>query len=102
MKPYQRDFIAFAIQTGVLRFGPFKLKSGRTSPYFFNAGLFCTGAALAQLAACYAAAVHDNLDRLRPDVLFGPAYKGCVRVCVCVCACVRPAWLTQRAAASRW
>ena len=76
MKDYQRDVIAFAISAGVLKFGAFKLKSGRVSPYFFNAGLFCTGAALAQLGKCYAAAVHDNKATLAPDVLFGPAYKG--------------------------
>ena len=74
MQPYQRDFIRFAIDRGVLRFGEFTLKSGRTSPYFFNAGLFNTGSALAQLGRCYAAAIVDS--NIPFDVLFGPAYKG--------------------------
>ncbi|MBF8742286.1 orotate phosphoribosyltransferase [Pseudomonas guariconensis] len=74
MQPYQRDFIRFAIDRGVLRFGEFTLKSGRTSPYFFNAGLFNTGSALAQLGRCYAAAIVDS--KIPFDVLFGPAYKG--------------------------
>ncbi|WP_194788737.1 orotate phosphoribosyltransferase [Pseudomonas sp. UFMG81] len=74
MQPYQRDFIRFAIDRGVLRFGEFTLKSGRTSPYFFNAGLFNTASALAQLGRCYAAAIVDS--KIPFDVLFGPAYKG--------------------------
>ncbi|VXC99486.1 orotate phosphoribosyltransferase [Pseudomonas sp. 9Ag] len=74
MQAYQRDFIRFAIERGVLRFGEFTLKSGRTSPYFFNAGLFDTGAALAQLGRFYAAAVADS--GIDFDVIFGPAYKG--------------------------
>lgn len=74
MQAYQRDFIRFAIDQGVLRFGEFTLKSGRTSPYFFNAGLFNTGSALAQLGRFYAAAVVES--GIRFDVLFGPAYKG--------------------------
>ncbi|MFF7706546.1 orotate phosphoribosyltransferase [Pseudomonas sp. NPDC007930] len=74
MHAYQRDFIRFAIERGVLRFGEFTLKSGRTSPYFFNAGLFNTGTALAQLGKYYAAAVVES--GLAFDVLFGPAYKG--------------------------
>jgi len=74
MRDYQREFIEFAIARGVLRFGSFTLKSGRQSPYFFNAGLFNTGAALAQLGRFYAAAIQDA--RLDYDVLFGPAYKG--------------------------
>ena len=74
MQAYQRDFIRFAIERGVLRFGEFTLKSGRTSPYFFNAGLFNSGAALAQLGRFYAEAVVDS--GLAFDVLFGPAYKG--------------------------
>lgn len=74
MQAYQRNFIRFAIERGVLRFGEFTLKSGRISPYFFNAGLFHSGAALAQLGRCYAdALVQANLPF---DVLFGPAYKG--------------------------
>ncbi|MCY1401842.1 Orotate phosphoribosyltransferase [compost metagenome] len=74
MQPYQRDFIRFAIDRGVLRFGEFTLKSGRTSPYFFNAGLFNTGSALAQLGRFYAAAIVES--GISFDVLFGPAYKG--------------------------
>ena len=74
MQAYQREFIRFAIERGVLRFGEFTLKSGRTSPYFFNAGLFNSGLALAQLGRFYAEAVQaSGLDF---DVLFGPAYKG--------------------------
>ncbi|QXH61934.1 orotate phosphoribosyltransferase [Pseudomonas azerbaijanorientalis] len=74
MQAYQRDFIRFAIDRGVLRFGEFTLKSGRTSPYFFNAGLFNSGAALAQLGRFYAAAIAES--GIAFDVLFGPAYKG--------------------------
>ncbi|WP_417779375.1 orotate phosphoribosyltransferase [Stutzerimonas xanthomarina] len=74
MQAYQREFIRFAIERGVLRFGEFTLKSGRTSPYFFNAGLFNSGAALAQLGRFYAAAVAES--GIDFDVIFGPAYKG--------------------------
>ncbi|MBP8172057.1 MAG: orotate phosphoribosyltransferase [Pseudomonas sp.] len=74
MQAYQREFIRFAIERGVLRFGEFTLKSGRTSPYFFNAGLFDSGLALAQLGRFYAAAVVES--GIAFDVLFGPAYKG--------------------------
>jgi orotate phosphoribosyltransferase len=74
MQAYQRDFIRFAIERGVLRFGQFTLKSGRISPYFFNAGLFDSGQALAQLGRFYAAAIVDS--GIDFDVLFGPAYKG--------------------------
>ncbi|QCY09650.1 MULTISPECIES: orotate phosphoribosyltransferase [Pseudomonas] len=74
MQAYQRDFIRFAIDRGVLRFGEFTLKSGRTSPYFFNAGLFNSGKALAQLGRFYAAAIVES--GIPFDVLFGPAYKG--------------------------
>ncbi|GGY57057.1 orotate phosphoribosyltransferase [Bacterioplanes sanyensis] len=74
MQSYQQEFIEFAIQQGVLRFGEFTLKSGRVSPYFFNAGLFNSGAALAKLGRFYAAALEDaGIDY---DVVFGPAYKG--------------------------
>ncbi len=74
MQAYQCEFIRFAIERGVLRFGEFTLKSGRTSPYFFNAGLFNSGGALAQLGRFYASAVmQSGLDF---DVIFGPAYKG--------------------------
>ncbi|WP_338509349.1 orotate phosphoribosyltransferase [Pseudomonas trivialis] len=74
MQAYQRDFIRFAIDRGVLRFGEFTLKSGRTSPYFFNAGLFNSGSALAQLGRFYAAAIVES--GISFDVLFGPVYKG--------------------------
>ena len=74
MKDYQREFIQFAIDRGVLKFGQFTLKSGRTSPYFFNAGLFNKGADLARLGRFYAAALVDS--GVDFDVLFGPAYKG--------------------------
>lgn len=68
------QFIEFVMQTGVLKLGEFTLKSGRVSPYFFNAGLFNTGAQLATLAAGYASAIAQS--NLTFDVLFGPAYKG--------------------------
>lgn len=74
MKPYQREFIEFAIEQNVLRFGEFTLKSGRVSPYFFNAGLFSSGQALAKLGRFYAAALVEA--GVSFDVLFGPAYKG--------------------------
>jgi len=74
IKDYQHQFIEFAIETGVLRFGDFTLKSGRSSPYFFNAGLFNTGRRLARLGRFYAQAIVDSGTRF--DVLFGPAYKG--------------------------
>ncbi|MCP5140995.1 MAG: orotate phosphoribosyltransferase [Gammaproteobacteria bacterium] len=74
MQDYQREFLSFAIDRGVLRFGEFTLKSGRKSPYFFNAGLFNTGAALARLGRFYAQAItRSGIDF---DLLFGPAYKG--------------------------
>lgn len=74
MQQYQRDFIEFALARGVLKFGEFTLKSGRTSPYFFNAGCFCTGRDLAKLGQFYAAALLDS--GMACDVIFGPAYKG--------------------------
>jgi len=74
MKDFQKDFLEFVIANNILRFGEFTLKSGRVSPYFFNAGLFNTGSKLAFLANCYAAAI-ANLET-DYDVLFGPAYKG--------------------------
>ncbi len=74
MKAFQQEFIEFALSRQVLKFGSFTLKSGRTSPYFFNAGLFNTGGDLAKLGRFYAAALMDaGIDF---DVLFGPAYKG--------------------------
>jgi orotate phosphoribosyltransferase len=74
MKAYQKEFIAFALEKQVLRFGEFTLKSGRTSPYFFNAGLFNTGGDLAKLGRFYAQALVDSAIDF--DLLFGPAYKG--------------------------
>ncbi len=74
MHDYQRDFIEFSLEHEVLRFGEFTLKSGRTSPYFFNAGLFNTGARLAALGRFYAAAIERS--GVEFDVLLGPAYKG--------------------------
>lgn len=74
MEAYQKAFIEFAIKQDVLRFGEFTLKSGRTSPYFFNAGLFQTGSALAQLGRFYGEAIAAS--KVDFDVLFGPAYKG--------------------------
>lgn len=74
MQQYKQDFIEFALQREVLKFGEFTLKSGRTSPYFFNAGLFNTGNDLAKLGRFYAAALVDS--NIEFDVLFGPAYKG--------------------------
>ena len=70
----QREFFQFVIDCGVLRFGEFKLKSGRVSPYFFNAGLFNTGARLARLAEFYAPTIIEA--DIAFDMLFGPAYKG--------------------------
>ena len=74
MKAFQIEFIEFALSRQVLKFGSFTLKSGRTSPYFFNAGLFNTGGDLAKLGRFYAAAIQDS--GIAFDVLFGPAYKG--------------------------
>lgn len=74
MKAYQQEFLTFALSQGVLRFGEFTLKSGRISPYFFNAGLFQTGSALSRLGKFYAQAIVDS--GLEFDMLFGPAYKG--------------------------
>ena len=74
MQAYQQAFLDFAISQGVLKFGEFTLKSGRVSPYFFNAGLFQTGSALSQLGKFYAQAIVES--GLQFDMLFGPAYKG--------------------------
>lgn len=74
MLPYQHDFISLALDYGVLRFGKFRLKSGRESPYFFNSGLFNTGAGLAQLGRFYAQRILQA--GLGADMLYGPAYKG--------------------------
>ncbi len=74
MRAYQKEFIDLALELGVLKFGEFKLKSGRISPYFFNAGLFNTGYAAAKLGRYYAAAIAES--KIEFDMLFGPAYKG--------------------------
>ncbi len=74
MEKFKHDFIKFAIALGVLRFGEFKLKSGRVSPYFFNSGLFNTGGSLAKLTRFYAEAL--RVSDLQYDLLYGPAYKG--------------------------
>ena len=74
MQAYKREFIDLALELGVLRFGEFTLKSGRVSPYFFNAGLFNTGYAAARLGRYYAAAIAES--GVKFDMLFGPAYKG--------------------------
>ncbi|GAA5802893.1 hypothetical protein HPULCUR_008368 [Helicostylum pulchrum] len=79
MKTYQREFIEFALKNEVLKFGSFHLKSGRTSPYFFNAGLFNSGKTLGAIGKFYAAALEDAAFEY--DVLFGPAYKGVPLVC---------------------
>ena len=74
MQAYKREFIDLALELGVLKFGEFTLKSGRVSPYFFNAGLFNTGYAAARLGRYYAAAIAES--GIRFDMIFGPAYKG--------------------------
>ena len=74
MQEYQQEFIDLALANEVLRFGQFTLKSGRQSPYFFNAGLFNTGGAVATLGRCYARALVES--GVEFDMLFGPAYKG--------------------------
>ena len=74
MQAYKREFIDLSLELGVLRFGEFRLKSGRVSPYFFNAGLFNTGYAAARLGRYYAAAIADA--GVKFDMIFGPAYKG--------------------------
>lgn len=87
MQPYQEEFIRYALQCGVLRFGRFILKSGRESPYFFNTGLFDTGARLDRLGQFYAdALLHAGIEA---DVLYGPAYKGIPLVCATAAALAR-------------
>lgn len=74
MLDYQKQFIQYSLDCGVLKFGEFHLKSGRTSPYFFNTGLFNSGAQLAKLGQFYAQALIHS--QLKVDILYGPAYKG--------------------------
>ena len=74
MRAYKKEFIDLALELGVLRFGEFTLKSGRVSPYFFNAGLFNTGYAAARVGRYYAAAIASS--GIEFDMIFGPAYKG--------------------------
>jgi orotate phosphoribosyltransferase len=74
MQAYQKEFIEFSLALGVLKFGQFTLKSGRRSPYFFNAGLFNSGASLARLGRCYAETIRAS--GVPFDMLYGPAYKG--------------------------
>ncbi len=87
MQSYQEDFIRYAIDRGVLRFGDFTLKSGRRSPYFFNTGLFDTGARLAKLGEFYADAILHRA--IAADVLYGPAYKGIPLACATAIALAR-------------
>ena len=75
MEQYKQEFIEFMVESQVLKFGEFTLKSGRKSPFFMNAGAYVTGSQLKRLGEYYAKAIHDNYG-LDFDVLFGPAYKG--------------------------
>jgi orotate phosphoribosyltransferase len=84
MQPHQQQFIELALAHQALQFGEFTLKSGRISPYFFNAGRFCTGAALLELGRCYAQTLIAS--PVGYDVLFGPAYKGIPLVATTACA----------------
>jgi orotate phosphoribosyltransferase len=79
MIDYKKEFISYALECGVLKFGEFVLKSGRTSPYFFNTGLFNTGAKLAKLGQFYALALRES--GIGTDILYGPAYKGIPLAC---------------------
>ncbi len=79
MQDYKQAFLTFAIETGVLRFGEFELKSGRVSPYFFNAGLFNSGRLMNVLAGFFAASIRNS--GVEFDVLYGPAYKGITLAC---------------------
>ena len=84
MLAYQSRFVEYCLQRGALKFGEFKLKSGRISPYFFNAGIFNRGADLAALAAFYADAIEHS--QVEFDLLFGPAYKGIPLAAITACA----------------
>ena len=87
MKPYQREFLELALARNALRFGQFTLKSGRESPYFFNAGLFDSGAALDALGRAYAQTAIES--GVAFDMLFGPAYKGIALATVTAVALAR-------------
>lgn len=85
MEQYKQDFIDFMVESHVLKFGDFILKSGRKSPFFMNAGAYVTGSQLARLGEFYATAIHENFgDDF--DILFGPAYKGIPLSVACVIA----------------
>ena len=84
MQAYQQQFIELALEQKALCFGEYTLKSGRNSPYFFNAGLFCSGAALALLGRCYANAIIES--GVEFDVILGPAYKGIPLAAATACA----------------
>lgn len=84
MHSYQQRFIELALAQQALAFGEFTLKSGRVSPYFFNAGRFCSGAALLELGRCYAETLHNSGAQF--DLLFGPAYKGIPLAATTACA----------------
>ncbi|NOZ52192.1 MAG: orotate phosphoribosyltransferase [Gammaproteobacteria bacterium] len=87
MKSYQKDFITFAIDISVLKFGVFTLKSGRKSPYFFNSGLFSTGESLNRLGHYYAQAIETS--EISYDMVYGPAYKGIPLACAVTIALAR-------------
>jgi orotate phosphoribosyltransferase len=87
MQEFQSRFLDYCLERGALKFGEFTLKSGRTSPYFFNAGIFNTGADLAKLGSFYAEAIqHAGVDF---DLLFGPAYKGIPLAAITACSLYR-------------
>ena len=90
MNAYKTEFLELALELGVLKFGEFTLKSGRISPYFFNAGLFNSGYAAAKLGRCYASAI-AALD-IEFDMLFGPAYKGIPLVVLSAASLASPGW----------
>lgn len=98
-QPYQSEFIELCLRLGVLKFGKFKLKSGRESPYFFNAGLFSTGEAVAAVWRAYAAAIMAS--DIAFDVLFGPAYKGIPLVTVAAASLASDHGLNLRFAFNR-